>query len=58
MGRNTKFSVHGKAIPGKIEWRKELAQICMMHANTFVAQTGLSPSPPSVLLLTHFELRW
>lgn len=36
MGRNTKFSVHGKVIPEKIERRKELAQICMMHPNTFV----------------------
>jgi pyruvate/2-oxoacid:ferredoxin oxidoreductase beta subunit len=25
MGQNTKFTVHGKAIPGKIERRKELA---------------------------------
>ena len=41
MGQNTKFSVHGKVIPGKIERRKELAQICMMHPNTFKAQTGL-----------------
>jgi len=36
MGQNTKFSVHGKAIPGKIECRKKLAQICLMHPNTFV----------------------
>lgn len=40
MGQNTKFTVHGKVIPGKIERRKELAQICMMHPNTFVAQTS------------------
>ena len=40
MGQNTKFSVHGTKIPGKIERRKELAQICMMHPNTFVAQTS------------------
>jgi len=40
MGQNTKFSVHGKVIPGKIERRKELANICMMHPNTFVAQTS------------------
>jgi pyruvate/2-oxoacid:ferredoxin oxidoreductase beta subunit len=53
MGQNTKFTVHGKTIPGKIERRKELAQICMMHPNTFVGQTGLchplplpSSSPP------------
>jgi pyruvate/2-oxoacid:ferredoxin oxidoreductase beta subunit len=40
MGQNTKFTVHGKTIPGKIERRKELANICMMHPNTFVAQTS------------------
>src|SRR5881397_1941263 len=40
MGQNTKFSVHGSVIPGKVERRKELAQICMMHPNTFVAQTS------------------
>ena len=40
MGQNTKFSVHGTKIPGKIERRKELANICMMHPNTFVAQTS------------------
>ena len=45
MGQNTKFSVHGTVIPGKIERRKELAQICMMHRNTFVAQTGLCSGP-------------
>ena len=36
MGQNTKFTVHGKTIPGKIERRKEIAQICMMHPNTFI----------------------
>lgn len=40
MGQNTKFSVHGKAIEGKMERRKEIAQISMMHPNTFVAQTS------------------
>jgi pyruvate/2-oxoacid:ferredoxin oxidoreductase beta subunit/NAD-dependent dihydropyrimidine dehydrogenase PreA subunit len=40
MGQNTKFSVHGKVLQGKIERRKELSQICMMHPNTFVAQTS------------------
>lgn len=39
-GQNTKFSVHGKVIKGKTERRKELAQIAMMHPNTFVAQTS------------------
>lgn len=39
MGQNTKMSVHGKAIGGKTERRKEIAQIAMMHPRTFVAQT-------------------
>jgi hypothetical protein len=38
-GQNTKMSVHGKAIAGKQERRKEIAQIAMMHPFTFVAQT-------------------
>ncbi len=38
-GQNTKMSVHGKAISGKQERRKEIAQIAMMHPRTFVAQT-------------------
>lgn len=38
-GQNTKMSVHGKAIAGKQERRKEIAQIAMMHPNTYVAQT-------------------
>jgi pyruvate/2-oxoacid:ferredoxin oxidoreductase beta subunit len=32
--------VHGKVLQGKSERRKELAQICMMHPRTFVAQTS------------------
>ena len=39
IGQNTKMSVHGKAIAGKQERRKEIAQIAMMHPRTFVAQT-------------------
>jgi pyruvate/2-oxoacid:ferredoxin oxidoreductase beta subunit len=39
MGQNTKMSIHGKAIAGKQERRKEIAQIAMMHPRTFVAQT-------------------
>ena len=39
MGQNTKMSVHGKAIGGKTERRKEIAQIAMMHPRTYVAQT-------------------
>lgn len=38
-GQNTKMSVHGKAVAGKQERRKEIAQIAMMHPRTFVAQT-------------------
>ena len=33
------MSVHGKAIAGKQERRKEIAQIAMMHPRTYVAQT-------------------
>ena len=33
------MSVHGKAIAGKQERRKEIAEIAMMHPRTFVAQT-------------------
>lgn len=39
MGQNTKMSLHGKAIDGKQERRKEIAQIAMMHPRTYVAQT-------------------
>ncbi len=38
-GQNTKMSVHGKQYGGKQERRKEIAQIAMMHPNTFVSQT-------------------
>ena len=38
-GQNTKMSVHGKEFGGKQERRKEIAQICMMHPRTYVAQT-------------------
>ena len=38
-GQNTKMSVHGKAVFGKQERRKEIAQIAMMHPRTYVAQT-------------------
>lgn len=43
-GQNTKFSVHGKVVKGKTERRKEIAQIAMMHPNTFVAQTSCAMS--------------
>ena len=39
MGQNTKMTVHGKKIGGKVERRKELAQIVMAHPDVFVAQT-------------------
>jgi pyruvate/2-oxoacid:ferredoxin oxidoreductase beta subunit/NAD-dependent dihydropyrimidine dehydrogenase PreA subunit len=38
-GQNTKMSNHGRAIGGKQERRKEIAQIAMMHPRSFVAQT-------------------
>jgi pyruvate/2-oxoacid:ferredoxin oxidoreductase beta subunit/NAD-dependent dihydropyrimidine dehydrogenase PreA subunit len=38
-GQNTKMSSHGSERHGKIERRKELGQICMMHPEVFVAQT-------------------
>ncbi|MCA9236611.1 MAG: hypothetical protein KDA44_14140 [Planctomycetales bacterium] len=38
-GQNTKMSYHGKAVAGKQERRKEIAQIAMMHPRTYVAQT-------------------
>jgi pyruvate/2-oxoacid:ferredoxin oxidoreductase beta subunit/Pyruvate/2-oxoacid:ferredoxin oxidoreductase delta subunit len=41
-GQETKMSQHGKTIPGRQESRKELGRICMMHPNTFVAQTVAS----------------
>ena len=38
-GQNAKMSFHGKDIHGKSEHRKEIANICMMHRNVYVAQT-------------------
>jgi pyruvate/2-oxoacid:ferredoxin oxidoreductase beta subunit/NAD-dependent dihydropyrimidine dehydrogenase PreA subunit len=38
-GQDAKMSFHGSSIPGKKENRKELANICMMHKNVYVAQT-------------------
>src|SRR4051812_25395193 len=38
-GQNTKMSVHGKAVAGKQERRKEIAQIAIMHPRSYVAQT-------------------
>ena len=58
MSQNTKFSVHGSAVHGKVERRKELAQICMMHPNTFVAQTSCALSNhfyKSILAANEFD---
>ena len=38
-GQDAKMASFGKASPGKRERRKELAQICMMHPDIYVAQT-------------------
>ena len=38
-GQDAKMSFHGKVIQGKKENRKELANICMMHKDVYVAQT-------------------
>jgi pyruvate ferredoxin oxidoreductase beta subunit len=38
-GQSAKMSVHGSAVSGKQEQRKEISRILMMHPNTFVAQT-------------------
>ncbi len=37
--QNAKMSLHGKVLHGKTEYRKELANIAMMHPNVYVAQT-------------------
>ncbi len=42
LGQNSKMSVHGKSIPGKVERRKELGLLAMNHPDIFVAQ--VSPS--------------
>ena len=38
-GQDAKMSIVGKAIGGKTEKRKEIANLCMLHPDTFVAQT-------------------
>lgn len=38
-GQDAQMSFHGKVIHGKTERRKEVANICMMHPDVFVAQT-------------------
>ncbi|RMH01626.1 MAG: 4Fe-4S dicluster domain-containing protein [Planctomycetota bacterium] len=39
FGQEAKLSAFGKARPGKVEKRKEAAQIAMMHPDVYVAQT-------------------
>lgn len=39
IGQEAKMSAHGSVIPGKMERRKEIGQLAMMHADVFVAQT-------------------
>ena len=41
-GQDAKMSFHGKVIQGKKENRKELANICLMHKDVYVAQTTCS----------------
>jgi len=41
-GQDAKMSFHGKVIAGKKENRKELANICLMHKDVYVAQTTCS----------------
>ena len=38
-GQSAKMALYGKAQPGKLEHRKELAAIAMMHPEVYVAQT-------------------
>jgi pyruvate/2-oxoacid:ferredoxin oxidoreductase beta subunit len=39
MGQDAKLSYHGKIIQGKMERKKEIGLIAMMHPEVFVAQT-------------------
>jgi pyruvate ferredoxin oxidoreductase beta subunit len=39
IGQDAKMSFHGKEIHGKVEGRKELGMICMMHPRCYVAQS-------------------
>jgi pyruvate ferredoxin oxidoreductase beta subunit len=41
-GQEAKMAAFGKAVTGKREHRKELAQICLMHPEVYVAQTTTS----------------
>jgi pyruvate/2-oxoacid:ferredoxin oxidoreductase beta subunit len=42
VGQEAKMSVHGRAIKGKTERRKELGLIALMHSEVFVAQVVAS----------------
>ena len=44
-GAAAKMAPYGSAIPGKVERRKELANIAMMHPGVFVAQTSTAYIP-------------
>ncbi|MFQ5664451.1 MAG: 2-oxoacid:acceptor oxidoreductase family protein, partial [Terriglobia bacterium] len=39
LGQEAKMAAVGRAVPGKVERRKELGLLAMMHPNVFVAQT-------------------
>lgn len=39
MGQEAKMSAHGSCVPGKMERRKEIGQLAMMHPDIYVAQT-------------------
>jgi pyruvate/2-oxoacid:ferredoxin oxidoreductase beta subunit/ferredoxin len=39
LGQDAKMAAVGPSVPGKVERRKELGLLCVMHPETFVAQT-------------------
>jgi pyruvate/2-oxoacid:ferredoxin oxidoreductase beta subunit len=45
MGAAAKMAPHGSAQPGKVERRKELANIALMHPYVYVAQTATAYVP-------------
>ena len=44
-GQDAKMSPHGRVLPGKVERRKELSNIAMMHGDVYVAQTSTAYLP-------------
>ncbi len=44
-GAAAKMAPHGSAIPGKVERRKELSNIALMHPDVYVAQTSTAYIP-------------